>query len=149
MKMFKLSVNRSCSSLVNQKYYDVIIAGGGMVGCAMACKLCNYFFWSYNFVIIINLKLILANEPALRGISILLLEGAARKKYNLSLKKNVPNKSYSNRVSAISKSSVQLLQSFGAWQNIKNIEGCNAVNEMRVSVAWKHNIFMSNVFIIC
>lgn len=114
--------------------------------------LVNYvtiFFWSYNFVIIINLKLILANEPVLRGISILLLEGAARKKYNLSLKKNVPNKSYSNRVSAINKSSVQLLQSFGAWQNIKDIEGCNAVNEMRVSVAWKRNIFMSNVFIIC
>lgn len=45
MKSFKLCVNRLYSSLVNQKYYDVIIAGGGMVGCAMACKLCNYYYF--------------------------------------------------------------------------------------------------------
>lgn len=77
---------------------------------------------------------ILAKESALRGISILLLEGGPHKEYSLSAKSNAPLKSYSNRVSAVNKLSVQLLQSVGAWQIIEDIEGCNAVKEMRVSV---------------
>lgn len=77
---------------------------------------------------------ILAKESALRGISILLLEGGPRKEYSLSAKQSAPNTSYSNRVSAISKSSVQLLKSVGAWQIIEDIGGCNAIKEMRVSV---------------
>ncbi|KAL5239981.1 hypothetical protein ACI65C_007391 [Semiaphis heraclei] len=99
-----------CSS---KKYYDIIIAGGGMVGCAMACKL--------------------SKEAALRGMSILLLEGGPnRKQYDLCSKKDTLEKHYSNRVSAISKSSVQLLQSIGAWQIIENLGHCNAVKEMRI-----------------
>lgn len=69
----------------------------------------------------------------MRGASILLLEGGPKKDYALDAKKNSPNKSYSNRVSAVSKSSIQLLQSVGAWQIIEEIKGCNAVKEMRVS----------------
>jgi len=76
----------------------------------------------------------LVKESALRGISILLLEGAPRKEYSLNAKKPAPNKSYSNRVSAVSKSSVQLLQSVGAWEIIEDIDGYNAVNEMRVNI---------------
>lgn len=75
----------------------------------------------------------LAKEPAMRGVSILLLEGGPNKDYALDAKKNATNRSYSNRVSAVSKSSVQLLQSVGAWQIIEEIKGCNAVKEMRVS----------------
>lgn len=33
----------------NKKYYDIVIAGGGMVGCAMACNLCKYRHF-YQFV---------------------------------------------------------------------------------------------------
>lgn len=77
--------------------------------------------------------LFLAKESAMRGASILLLEGGPNRDYALDAKKNAPKKSYSNRVSAVSKSSVQLLQSVGAWQIIEDIGGCNAVKEMRVS----------------
>jgi len=122
----------------NKTYYDIIIAGGGMVGCAMACKLCKFrhFYLSVHQLGVVsrNRMFILAKESALRGSSILLLEGGPRKEYNLDAKQNVSNKSYSNRVSALSKSSVQLLQSVGAWQTIKDIGGYNVVKEMRVSV---------------
>lgn len=108
-----LSLGNVANYSSNKKYYDVVIAGGGMVGCAMACKL--------------------SKEAALRGMSILLLEGGPkRKEYDLCSKKNTLDKPYSNRVSAVSKSSVQLLQSIGAWQIIEDLERCNAVKEMRI-----------------
>lgn len=67
-------------------------------------------------------------------MSILLLEGGPnRKDYSLFTTKNTLDKPYSNRVSAVSKSSVKLLQSVGAWQIIEDIGGCTAVKEMRVS----------------
>lgn len=151
--------SKSCSSVANvtpdKKYYDVVIAGGGMVGCAMACKLCKWRICDHGtvsvrsrpagairfplvfhkFFIINNCVslCILAREPALRGVSVLLLEGGPRKEYSLDAKKPIPDKTYSNRVSAVSKSSVQLLQSVGAWQIIEDLGGCNAVKEMRVS----------------
>jgi len=69
-------------------------------------------------------------------MSILLLEGGPnRKEFDLSSKKNALDKNYSNRVSAISKSSVQLLESIGAWQIIEDLGRNNAVKEMRVSIS--------------
>jgi len=88
-----------------------------------------------KYLSIFNLNYILAKEAAFRGMSILLLEGGPnRKDYGLCVKKNTLDKSYSNRVSAVNKSSVQLLQSIGAWQIIEDLGGCNAVKEMRVSI---------------
>lgn len=120
MMSLNSSANRLYLSLGNvanysssKMYYDIVIAGGGMVGCAMACKL--------------------SKEAALRGMSILLLEGGPnRKEYDLSAKKNTLDRPYSNRVSAVSKSSVQLLQSIGAWQIIEDLGRNNAVKEMRI-----------------
>jgi len=63
-------------------------------------------------------------------MSILLLErGPNRKEYDLSAKKNTLDKPFSNRVSALNKSSVQLLQSIGAWQSIEDSGRINAVKE--------------------
>jgi len=103
--------------------------------------------WPVNYVIIcpiiynkeylsiFNLYYILAKEAALRGISILLLEGGPdRKQYDLNAMKDTHETPYSNRVSAVSKSSVKLLQSIGAWQIIEDLGRCNAVKEMRVSI---------------
>jgi len=68
-------------------------------------------------------------------MSILLLEGGPnRNQYDFNAKKNTLDNSYSNRVSAVNKSTIQLLQSVGAWQIISDLGLCNAVKEMRVSV---------------
>ncbi|CAH1792581.1 unnamed protein product [Owenia fusiformis] len=72
--------------------YDVVISGGGMVGCAMACAL--------------------GHEALFEGKKILLLE-AAPDKGELKL---LPT--YANRVCALSPASTALLDSFGAWEHI-------------------------------
>ncbi|XP_025193787.1 ubiquinone biosynthesis monooxygenase COQ6, mitochondrial [Melanaphis sacchari] len=112
-KRLYLSLGNVVNYSSSKKYYDIVIAGGGMVGCAMACKL--------------------SKEPALRGMSILLLEGGPnRKQYDLCAKKNTLDNPYNNRVSAVNKSTVQLLQSVGAWQIISDLGLCNAIKEMRI-----------------
>ncbi|XP_053552671.1 ubiquinone biosynthesis monooxygenase COQ6, mitochondrial isoform X1 [Bombina bombina] len=75
--------------------YDVVIAGGGMVGTAMACAL--------------------GNDPHLRNKRILLLEAGHRKRLD-----HLPA-SFSNRVSAISPGSATLLASFGVWDHISSM----------------------------
>ncbi|XP_050539759.1 ubiquinone biosynthesis monooxygenase COQ6, mitochondrial [Daktulosphaira vitifoliae] len=102
--------------------YDIIIAGGGMVGCAMACKL--------------------ANEPALKGFSILLLEGGPFKEYKINTEEN---RVYSNRVSALSESSVKLLKSVGAWQFIESVNGFHEVKEMKIWSSGKQKKDINNV----
>ena len=85
-------------------HYDVIIAGGGLVGTAMACAL--------------------GSSKVLSEKSILLLEGAPCKPITL---KNA----YSNRVSAINHSTVGLFENIGVWNDIKG-QRVQEVKKMQV-----------------
>nr|CAD7197753.1 unnamed protein product [Timema douglasi] len=85
-------------------HYDVIIAGGGMVGTTLACTL--------------------GQSKKLSNKKILLLEGGKDQKYKLQPK-------YSNRVVALNPSSKHLLSSIGAWQHISNAR-VTSVNKMQV-----------------
>lgn len=75
------------------EYYDIIIAGGGMVGTTLACSL--------------------GKNPRLADRRILLLEAAAGFK-------QPSTETYSNRVSAISKGTHRLMKTIGAWQQIES-----------------------------
>lgn len=74
------------------EFYDIIIAGGGMVGTTLACSL--------------------AKNPRLSDRRILLLEAAAGFK-------QPSTETYSNRVSAISKGTHRLMRTVGAWEQIE------------------------------
>lgn len=74
------------------EFYDIIIAGGGMVGTTLACSL--------------------GKNPRLADRRILLLEAAAGFK-------QPSTETYSNRVSAISKGTHRLMKAIGAWDQIE------------------------------
>lgn len=85
-------IQRCYLSSAGSQHYDIIIAGGGLVGTAMACAL--------------GCSKILSEKK------ILLLEGAPPKPITLK-------DTYSNRVSAINNSSVGLFQDIQVWDDIK------------------------------
>ncbi|CAK1553898.1 unnamed protein product [Leptosia nina] len=74
--------------------YDVIIAGGGMVGCALACAMGKY--------------------PLLSKLKVLLLEGSPNKKFELKPE-------YSNRVVALNPSTKSLMNSLNVWQHVEEM----------------------------
>ncbi|XP_055544998.1 ubiquinone biosynthesis monooxygenase COQ6, mitochondrial [Wyeomyia smithii] len=74
------------------EFYDIIIAGGGMVGTTLACSL--------------------GKNPRLADRKTLLLEAAAGFK-------PCSTETYSNRVSAISKGTYRLMKAIGAWPEIE------------------------------
>ncbi|XP_077300188.1 ubiquinone biosynthesis protein COQ6, mitochondrial [Arctopsyche grandis] len=74
--------------------YDIIIAGGGMVGCTLACAL--------------------AKNTKLSSQKILLLESSPEKKFTLTDR-------YSNRVSALNPTTKNLMISIGAWKHIEKM----------------------------
>ncbi|CAH2257110.1 jg11954 [Pararge aegeria aegeria] len=74
--------------------YDVIIAGGGMVGCTLACAM--------------------GKNSLLSNLKVLLLEGSADKKFVLT-------QEYSNRVVALSQNTKSLMSSLDVWQNVENM----------------------------
>ncbi|XP_060074577.1 ubiquinone biosynthesis monooxygenase COQ6, mitochondrial-like [Ylistrum balloti] len=88
----------------NEETVDIVISGGGMVGTAMACAL--------------------GHEELLKDKKIVLLEAASKKNYT------VPD-TFSNRTCAISPSSVDLLNSVGAWEEVENMR-CHPVKRMQV-----------------
>eukprot|EP00112_Aurelia_sp_Birch-Aquarium-sp1_P025350 Seg839.8 transcript_id=Seg839.8/GoldUCD/mRNA.D3Y31 product="Ubiquinone biosynthesis monooxygenase COQ6 mitochondrial" protein_id=Seg839.8/GoldUCD/D3Y31 len=76
--------------------YDIIIAGGGLVGTALACSL--------------------GKEPVLQQHKILVLEAAPKMD-----PMNLAPEKYSNRVSSITPGTKRLLEEIGAWDGIRNL----------------------------
>ncbi|XP_023246748.1 ubiquinone biosynthesis monooxygenase COQ6, mitochondrial [Copidosoma floridanum] len=86
-------MTRSCHSIVDDEY-DIVIAGGGMVGTTLACAL--------------------ANNKRLQDKKILLLERGKHQTF-------VPKEQYSNRVVALNKHTRILLSSIGVWRHIQAV----------------------------
>ncbi|CAF4868724.1 unnamed protein product [Pieris macdunnoughi] len=90
-----LSSARRLSTKNDEKFkgkYDVIIAGGGMVGCTLACAM--------------------GKNALLSNLKILLLEGSPNKKYELT-----PH--YSNRVVALNQNTKSLMNSINVWEHVE------------------------------
>ncbi|XP_072929950.1 ubiquinone biosynthesis monooxygenase COQ6, mitochondrial [Epargyreus clarus] len=90
-------LSSSISSHEEGKYkgkYDVIIAGGGMVGCTLAC--------------------VMGKTSLLSNLRVLLLEGSPDKKFELKPE-------YSNRVVALSQNTKTLMNSINVWGHIEKM----------------------------
>lgn len=74
--------------------FDVIIAGGGMVGCTLACAF--------------------AKNKLLSNLNVLLLESNPSKKYKLTPE-------YSNRVVALNQNTKSLMNSLNVWKHVENM----------------------------
>jgi len=96
--------------------YDIIIAGGGMVGTSLACAL--------------------TKNPKLEDKSVLLLEGGSQKKWSL------PEK-YGNRVSALSPGTKKFFCEINAWRHIESSRW-NAVRKMQVWDAHSDSLITFN-----
>ncbi|XP_013184452.2 ubiquinone biosynthesis monooxygenase COQ6, mitochondrial [Amyelois transitella] len=96
-----ISTQKSLSLAASNKYdekpkgqYDIIIAGGGMVGCTLACAL--------------------GKNSVLQHLKILLLESSPNKKYELT-------KEYSNRVVALNQNTKTLMNSLDIWEHVEKM----------------------------
>ncbi|CAG9813073.1 unnamed protein product [Phaedon cochleariae] len=90
----KWKSNRCFSSKEpKENHYDIVIAGGGMIGTTLAC--------------------VLGRNGKLSDKRILLLEAGAQKLWSL------PEK-YSNRVVSLNPGTHKLLNDIGAWRSIEN-----------------------------
>ncbi|CAD6198025.1 unnamed protein product [Caenorhabditis auriculariae] len=87
-------------------YYDAVIVGGGLVGNAMACAL--------------------GSNKQMSSKKILLLE--SNKESHLS---EIPQPTYSNRVSAVSPRSVELFKKLDVWDRISSYRA-KKINSMQV-----------------
>ncbi|XP_058444281.1 ubiquinone biosynthesis monooxygenase COQ6, mitochondrial [Malaya genurostris] len=93
-QLFSTTPHESSHTDQPAEFYDIIIAGGGMVGTTLACSL--------------------GKNPRLADRKILLLEAASGFKQPA-----IGQSSYSNRVSAISKGTHRLMKTIGAWPHIE------------------------------
>ncbi|XP_055849080.1 ubiquinone biosynthesis monooxygenase COQ6, mitochondrial [Episyrphus balteatus] len=121
-----LSHDQSSLTTKNQlpQHYDIIIAGGGLVGTALACGI--------------------AKNKVLSEKKVLLLEGAPPFK-------GFAGGQYGNRVSAINNGSVELFKSIGAWDKISSTR-YKPVKQMQVwdgssdaLITFNHDNFSENV----
>lgn len=111
----------STVSSIGHKHYDVVIAGGGMVGITLALSLGNLSNLCKQNVIVLYF---LGKNNHFKNKKILVLEGASKFKRN-----NIEK--YSNRVSALNRQSVDLLKFLNAWDFIKSCR-CKSVNRMEI-----------------
>ncbi|GBN34834.1 Ubiquinone biosynthesis monooxygenase COQ6, mitochondrial [Araneus ventricosus] len=102
-----LSVQSEDVERLSKTTWDVVISGGGMVGCALAASL--------------------GSSPLLSGKRVLLLETSPKTEYAID-----PDR-YSNRVCALNKNTKQLFDSFHAWDKICSIR----MKEVRKMVVWE------------
>lgn len=109
--------HRCLSTIQPAKHYDIIVAGGGMVGTTLACTL--------------------GKNPILSEKSIMLLESSPPKPWNLSQK-------YGNRVSALNKTSFDLLNKIGAWEHITQARFAPV---KRMQVILDHVVFKYKIYI--
>ncbi|XP_068619161.1 ubiquinone biosynthesis monooxygenase COQ6, mitochondrial [Battus philenor] len=88
---------RNSSSINNERLkgtYDVIIAGGGMVGCTLACAM--------------------GKRSLLSNLKVLLLEGSPSQKFQLKPE-------YSNRVVALNQNTKSLMKSLQVWEHVEQM----------------------------
>ncbi|KAJ6639239.1 Ubiquinone biosynthesis monooxygenase COQ6, mitochondrial [Pseudolycoriella hygida] len=86
------------------KHYDIVVVGGGPAGISMACSI--------------------AKNKKLSDRKVLVLDGAPKfKGFNAE--------SYSNRVYAINKGAVSLMESLDVWDKVTNTR-CQPVKQMQV-----------------
>ncbi|KAJ9596115.1 hypothetical protein L9F63_012699, partial [Diploptera punctata] len=87
------NINTTSKNIRDTSYYDIVIAGGGMVGTTLACTL--------------------GKQPKLSSKKILLLEGSPKQDGELKPE-------YSNRVSSLNPGTRTLLEEIGVWKHIAN-----------------------------
>lgn len=116
----------------HKEHYDVIIAGGGLVGVSLAVSLGKFCLFTF-LLQVATTKMFLfatwisAKNETLADKKVLLLESAPPFKE--------PSKEkYSNRVSAINKQSVGLLKKLDAWPHIESIR-CKPVMQMQARLS--------------
>ncbi|XP_055926115.1 ubiquinone biosynthesis monooxygenase COQ6, mitochondrial-like [Argiope bruennichi] len=102
-----LSVQSGDVDNLSKTTWDVIISGGGMVGCALAASL--------------------GSSSLLSGKRMLLLETSSKTDYTID-----PDR-YSNRVCALNKNTKQLFDSFQTWDKICRIR----MKEVKKMVIWE------------
>ncbi|GIY25453.1 ubiquinone biosynthesis monooxygenase COQ6, mitochondrial [Caerostris darwini] len=87
--------------------WDIVISGGGMVGCALAASI--------------------GSSPILSKKKVLLLETSPKTEYQIDANK------YSNRVCALNNSTKQLFEGFQAWDKICSIR----MKEVKKMIVWE------------
>ena len=118
---------RHFSSVDAQKpHYDIIIAGGGLVGVSLAVSLGKCSCQSGNFFCYCEIFFSAKNQT-LADKKVLLLESApAFKEFS--------KEKYSNRVSAINRQTIGLLKKLDAWEHIESVR-CKKILQMQVRYA--------------
>lgn len=115
---------RTYSSNAQSKHYDIIIAGGGLVGTALACSI--------------------GKNKVLSEKSVLLLEGGPKFK-------GFHGGNYGNRVSALNNATVCLMKNIQAWNTITSTR-YQPVKQMQIwdassdaSITFNHEQFSSDI----
>lgn len=114
------------------RHYDIIIAGGGLVGTTLACSLGKQSLWLAIFPLI-QLITFAGKNKILGEKNILLLEGGPKFK-------GFSGGEYANRVSALNNGTINLFKSIGAWDTIASAR-YKPVKQMHVRFYNSNSLF--------